>query len=380
MSSSPYPSEQPGEWWDIFNHDRDAIYADAGEVPTLEAIVWNQRTAYDIGAGMDPQSAKYKHLNELRVALGFIAPRPPLPPFPPGSYDHTLPWTPPEDRDYSRGNAFAVTINNLPFVLGGSSLHPERLITWFFDRFPPEWQVEIIRQYRDIRKYRHFVLSWPDSRAYGCTLQQFRTTCETIKAAGLYPHVKLASKDFDPRDQSFEQWRAALSPVLEALAGVAEEYGVWEWNLFNVPGRPTVDTFKWIGNLAHQQGASFWLHFSPHVTSWFADGDPRGRYGFYTDLGTDVNGLDYQTDPAWDVPMMQARIVDTLVQFGRQGNVHKIRLFEDQASYQFDGPVTEDDGDLRGYLGCCTVDSVAHTSALVWGYGNGARMPDGSPL
>src|SRR5262249_15661661 len=105
------------------------------------------------------------------------------------------------------------------------------------------------------------------------------------------------------------------------------------------------------------------------------------RFGFYDDIGTDVDGLDYQSDPRWDVAMLQARIVDSLWQFGTQGNRHKFRLFEDSASLMFDNDhPNEDDANLRGYLGCCTIDNVRQTDAKVWGFGNGARLPDGRPM
>jgi len=161
----------------------------------------------------------------------------------------------------------------------------------------------------------------------------------------------------------------------------ADEYAVWEWDSHNIPGSPTIDALKHFGQRAHEGGASFWTHFFPGHTSWLADGDPRGRYGFWSDLGADVDGLQYQTVPTWTIGETQARLVDTLSQFGSQGNQYKLRFFEDQASLQFthDHP-DEDDAALRGYLACCTIDNVKQTDAKVWGYGNGGRMPDGSPL
>jgi hypothetical protein len=123
------------------------------------------------------------------------------------------------------------------------------------------------------------------------------------------------------------------------------------------------------------------MHYSPHVTSWFADGDPAGRFGFYDSLGTDVDGINYQTQPSWLIDEMQARIVDSLWQFGTEKTPHKFRLWEDLAFTCFDhNPPTEADCDQRGYAGVCTIDDVKHSAAKVWGYGNGARRPDGSPL
>jgi hypothetical protein len=170
-------------------------------------------------------------------------------------------------------------------------------------------------------------------------------------------------------------------PVMDALlsAHAVDEFGVWEWDSFNVPGVPSIQAMSAFGRKAHAGGCSFWAHFDSEITSWFADGDPRGRDGFWADLGADVDGLDYQTRPTWTIGETQSRIVDTLSHFG--SGPHKFRFFEDQATLSFtqDHP-DEDDADLRGFLACCTVDNVRHTDARVWGYGNGARRPDGSRL
>jgi hypothetical protein len=304
--------------------------------------------------------------------------RPPLPPFPAGTYDHVLPWEPPRTRDFLRADAWGVPVPGLPFVPRGSTEHPERALTYFLYKYSTDWWPEIFAAHK-ARGYTHFVLSWPDARSDGgWSIERFVEMCRAAQAAGFYTHIKLASKDFDPRDQTPEQWDRRLTPIITSLheARAADELGVWEWDSFNVPGAPTIRALTNIGSHAHAGGASFWLHFFAQHTSWFADGDRRGRYGFYDDLGTDIDGLDYQTKPEWSIEETQARLVDTLKQFANQGNRHKLRFFEDQATLQFtrDHP-DEDDAALRGYLACCTAGP-----ARVWGYGNGARMPDGSPL
>jgi hypothetical protein len=315
-----------------------------------------------------------------------LTPRPPLPPLPvcrscPSafSYDKTLPWTPPATRDFLRADAWGVEIRGLPFVPGGSSEHPERCLTWFLDRWSPEWQQRILDEHR-ARKYSHFVLSAPDSiQGHGQSLAQFVDTCLRVKAAGFFVIVFLGSKVYQPRDQSVSQWTSYLYPLLTALfdANVVDEViPGWEWNLFNVPGRTTIAVAKYVGNLAHLNGVTCGLHFSTHVTSWFADGDPRGRYGFWNDLGADVDYLNYQADPAWDVGELQSRLVDTLKQFAAQGNHHKLRAFELDAMPKFTRPhPTEDESNLTGYLACCT-----RGPAPVWGFGCGGRYLSGSPL
>lgn len=320
--------------------------------------------------------------------------RAPLPPLPSSAADKVLPWAPPATRDFLRADAWGVTLPGAPWVPGASSRHPERVLSWFLDRFPLEWRDRWVD--RCLRNgYTHVILSAADSMGRvdngtqsppgnGQTLDQFVAFAASMKARMPYVTVFLGSKCFQPKDMSAQQWMDYAFPIMDALLAaeaVDEFVPGWEWDLWNVPGATTIQAIKAIGQRAHAGGASCWLHFSPEKTSWFADGEPRGRFGFYDDLGADIDGLMYQTVPIWTPGEMQARLVDTLHQFGTQGNRHKLRMYEDQAALMFDGDrPDEGDANLRGYLACCTIDNVKHTDAKVWGYGNGARMPDGSPL
>jgi hypothetical protein len=330
-----------------------------------------------IGATSEnPQDVRLPPLRSLRPVP---TPRGPLPPFPPGSYDRTLPWTLPTGPAVLRADAWGVTLPGAPWVLGGSSEHPERILSWFLDRFPEEWQAKILWQH-GLNGYTHFILSAPDSiQGNEQSLDQFVALCRSVKAVLPYVTVFLGSKLYQPRDQTAAQWIAYVDPIMDALIAaqaVDEFVPAWEWNLFNVPGQTTLDVFRHVGQKAHAAQTSCWLHFSPEVTSWFVNGDPRGRYGFWADLGADVDGLLYQTHPEWSIGETQARLVDTLTQFGQQGLGHKLRFYEDQAELMFshDRP-NEDDANLRGYLACCT-----NGVSRVYGYGNGARCPNGDPL
>ena len=74
MAPGIYPSEQPGEWWEQFENEVGTIYAEVGRVYPDHAdrasLRWHGRTAYDIGAGLEPEASKAKHLRELRQELG----------------------------------------------------------------------------------------------------------------------------------------------------------------------------------------------------------------------------------------------------------------------------------------------------------------------
>jgi hypothetical protein len=337
--------------------------------------------------------------------------RGPLLPFPaPIDYRTELPWTPPQERDYLRADFWGIEMANAPWVPGASSNHPERILSWFLDRYALDFQKEYLTTVGGFGM-THLLLSYADSTAAtdqppdkppgaGRTLDQFIETCLLVKQYIKHCHVRLGSKYFQPRDMSAQQWADFADPIMDALiaAKAVDEFSLaWEWNLWNVPGQITIDAFRHCGQKARAAGLSSWMHFSPHVTSWFADGDPRGRFGFYDDLQGDVDGINYQTQgPQWSPGMLQARLVDTLWQFGQDGNRYKMRCEEDLAAWMFDNSVvsvvvddlpppknvsvTPEDANLRGYIAACTVDNVKGTDAKIWGVGNGGRMPDGSRL
>jgi hypothetical protein len=244
----------------------------------------------------------------------------------------------------------------------------------------------------------------------GRSLDQFIETCLLVKKYVRWCHVRIGSKyfkDFEGRigncdhNMSSQQWADWADPIMEALikAKAVDEFSIaWEMNLWNTPGEPTINALKHAGQIAHAAGLSNWCHFGPHVTSWFKDQDPRGRFGFWDDLSPDVNGINYQTYGAqWSHQMVQARIVDSLWQFGERSDGVKFRMEEDYATWMWDNDevvveqdeipgnmvtvnVTPDYANQRGFICACTIDDVKGTDAKVWGAGNGSRRPDGSRL
>jgi len=315
---------------------------------------------------------------------------------PAGSYARGLPWTPPKERDFMRADCWGITLPGLPFVAGASEHHPERFLSWFFDRYDETWQNAWLDQ-NGRNGYTHGLRSVADSLGdpnhpsnggppgAGQSLAQFVASCRRMKDYGLpYVTVMLGSKCFQPANMSTAQWIAYVDPIMDALIqeDAADEFVPgWEWDLWNQPGDVSIQVAKHVGQRAHAAGKSCWLHFSSEKTSWFKDKEPRGRFGFWDDISPEVDGLLYQTVPTWSMKDTQDRLVDTLWQFGGEGNRHKLRFFEDQAALMFDHDrPNEDDANARGYAACCTIDNVRHTAARIWGYGNGGRSPDGSPL
>jgi hypothetical protein len=377
--------------------------------------------------------------------------RGPLPPFvEPVNYRIELPWTPPPipTRDYCRGDAWGVEMPGAPVVPGASPNKPERILSWFVDRYTSDFQKAYLEKYAGFG-YSHFTLSYADScgpvsmpptapPGNGRTLDQFIETCLFVKRYVKYNRIMIGSKYFQPGFMTAQQWADFADPIMDALiaAKAADEFVLgWEWNLWNTPGQVSVDAFRHCGQKARAAGLSSWMHYSPHYTSWPADGDSRGRFGFYDDLQGDVDGIDYQSmGPYWSPAMLQARIVDTLWVFGTRPDNLRLRLWEDFAAWMFDNDtvtvpvedvtatrafleydfepsprwgvphrfrprrphgatpmpqdstvtktvnVTPEYANQRGYIGACTIDNVKGSDAKVWGYGNGGRMPDGSRL
>uniref|UniRef100_A0A6M3LIR7 Glycoside hydrolase n=1 Tax=viral metagenome TaxID=1070528 RepID=A0A6M3LIR7_9ZZZZ len=77
-----YPDEN--SWWNEFTNDVNATYNEAQEPLNDGKFKWFTRTAYDIGAGLEEEQSRVKHLNELRAQLGLeLLPIPEPAPIPP---------------------------------------------------------------------------------------------------------------------------------------------------------------------------------------------------------------------------------------------------------------------------------------------------------
>lgn len=317
------------------------------------------------------------------IAVPFVWPpavRAPLAPFPPGVYDHTLWFDPPSQpsKRYLRADWWGVTIPGLPYLPGFTSLeHPERCLTWFLPRWSPEWQAKILEAHAE-RGHTHFGLMWEDAQLAGLDLNAFIALCKYVKQTIPFLQVSLGSKDITPRDQTPDQYRSRNGVVAEALlaAGCVDEFlPGFEWNLWNVPGDSTIETFQWLGDLGHSAGVTTGMHFSTGVTGWWGAGS--NRFAFSRAMVGHIDNLSYQGDPEWTMPEYQARVCDTL----RDDPVYAsgqidMRDFERDASAEFSSDLVDEPYTAqRGYLLQCT-QAPTH----LWGYGNNALRPDGSVL
>lgn len=115
-----------------------------------------------------------------------------------------------------KGNFCGIRLEGAPAVSGGAA-DPRLILSWFYDRYSHGWRAKI-RDAWKAKGYTHVVVSWPDSREYGQTPQQFLATCQELIKFGFYPCPFLYSKDYDPSDvPTILQY---LEPVLKLLVGV----------------------------------------------------------------------------------------------------------------------------------------------------------------
>lgn len=299
----------------------------------------------------------------------------------PTSYDKDLSaiWPggkPPAVRDYLRANCWGIPIPGLPWIPGVTSnktpITQSRFLSYVFDCYPTWAQDQWINE-NLLRGYTHAVMSWPDSRASaGKSLAQFAASCARIKESGLYVHVKLWSKDFDPRDMDFATWKVYADPIFAGLNGIADEFSCWEYDSGNRSDQTAIDVHQYLGEMAHSQAASFWCHFFSNRGYWW-EGHEEAEW--YEVLKGHVDGLDLQIDPAYDIGENQARTVDHLRDVAPSGC--KVRAFEPGTpTLMFDNDhPDEGEADAFGLLTLCTKGA-----APVWGGGAGHRQITGWPV
>jgi hypothetical protein len=327
---------------------------------------------------------------DSRGTLPAPVPRAPLPPFEGVNPDDGLPVNTVQPANltiparpnlrFHRGNMCGLRLAGLPMVPGGG---PAPLVlTWFLDRYSVDDQQKILTALGQAG-YSHIYLSWPDSRAYGQTPDQFVATCRRVKRRGFYVGVFWGSKDIDPWNETVAGWPTRALPLMQQLvAANVIDFAMpgWEWNFWNVPGDQTYDIFKFFS--ANLPGVALYYHGSVGNISWQADG--QFSASFYSNLVNILTGCLYQAGVGWSAGFLQAKINDVTDRFSGNfgfppdsgfGHPFDCVAFEISATSQFDGGMTEDFGDLRGLEALYTLGPIA-----VMGYGNGCRRPDGTAL
>lgn len=337
----------------------------------------------------------------------------PFPPFPPPDPPdcptckiHTA-WyqamPPTDDPRWIRSNPFAVEIPGLPFVPGGSSNQPaqNRVLTGFFNRYPPAWQDQIILAHQQ-RNLRHFQLWTADALygTYGATPQSLSDYAQQtlrLKQAGFHVEHNLLSKVTDKHDGTWADHRDHVQAIHDALTGIgaidatdAVDVG-WELDQWNVPGAPLQTIIDGVCETFAAVDCRTYVHFSANKTSWQTDGtSEEDWWRIQASKPHPITGIKWQADPAASIPLMQARFNDLLRLFARIGQINAMTHpfdpipFELVATNQFDGSDwTEARGAMYGWcLGCTTwADDQPLGPIVPMGTGQGGnRTPDGYPF
>lgn len=333
-----------------FEQDVVAAYRQAGRTPDLENVVWAARMVYDATAGgLGYVASRQKHLAELVAALtpGPVGPFKPAPRF----------W---------KGQMCGVRIPGLPAVEGGAA-DPSLCLSWFYDRYNEPTRARI-RADMKAKGYTHWLLSWPDSRAVGTSINGFRALCEELIADGFYPCVFLCSKDFDPADVTAIV--VGLAPVLNALVGVVPMFCIgWELSLWLSPTQVQQLIDAIAPRCLQQPGTLVYVHFQEGYPSFQ---QPGGTVADFWKLQIwKLAGLLYQKILAQNDAQFLDSINDCLERFSGGFNMptgFDFVALELTAMEQFNGKCSEGEGNRVGRL---AINAPKVNGVGVSGSGNG---------
>lgn len=272
-----------------------------------------------------------------------------------------------------KGNLCGVRIPGLAPVDGGAA-DPSLVLSWFYDRYEQRERARILETWL-ARGYTHVLLSWPDSRAFGRTPEQFLATCQELIANGCFPCVMLTSKDFDPRDVGAIV--ASLAPVLARLVGVVPLFCLgWELSLWLSPQQvqALIDVLApvWL----NAPGTRGYVHFQEGYFAYQLPGLTTADF-WHANVGK-LHGVLHQRALSWDPAMYQARLTDCLERFAGGynfppdsgfGQPFDLVALEITAQPQFNGQLSEAEGDAFGRT---AITTPASGDVRVMGSGNGS--------
>jgi hypothetical protein len=316
-----------------------------------------QRADWDFYMGDLPwPTSRDKHLNEYRDEYGL----PHVQPAPPG------PFTP--APRFWKGNMCGTRVAGLPPVDGGAA-DPSLVLSWFYDRYTVSDRMTIRTAWQS-RNLTHVLLSWPDSRTAGYSIEQFRAMCQELIGEGFYPCVMLSSKDHDPKDVNAIM--NGLVPVLQRLVGLVPMFCVgWELSLWLSPTQvqQLIDRISPI--VKAQAGTLLYVHFQEGYPSFQQPGGTVADF-WNPNVGK-LDGLLYQKLINQNDAQFLDSLNDCLQRFGGGFNMAKGFDFvglELSAMTQFNGTCSEAEGNRIGTL---AINAPKVNGVGVSGSGNGLQ-------
>jgi hypothetical protein len=344
-----------------FVQDIEPLLGDLGRLAVNTA-----RMEHDANVGPDNTkqpmgyaASRAKHLQELRDEVGVPVP--------------TLDFTP--APRFWQGNMCGVRVPGLPRISGGA-MNSQLVLSWFYDRYNDADRAKIRDAWR-ARGYTHVLLSWPDSRVYGRSPEQFRDTCRELVTDGFFPCPMLCSKDHDPHDVSGVMEN--VNQVLPLLVGVVPLVCIgWELSLWLSP----TDVQSLIDQVAPQFAplTRVYVHFQEGYMGFQQPGHFIADF-WKANVGK-LTGVLAQKKLSQDNAQFRDWINDCLLRVAGNfnmpaesgfGHPFDFVMLEVSAQPQFNNGMLEHDGDVLGQF---AIDSPEVTgpagTVRVQGSGNGS--------
>lgn len=280
-----------------------------------------------------------------------------------------------------KGQMCGIRLAGAPPV-GGGSADASLILSWFYSRYPADWRAKIRAAYLTAG-YLDVLVSWTDDHAFGLTAAQHVSMLQELTAAGLRPAEMLSSKIYCPQDDAVGTLEI-VNEVLPLLvkADCVSRYCVgFEMNLWN-----TYDSLQGIID-----GVKAWVvparplavHFSPGYADWRPDRPGSTFADFWNPNVGKLSALWHQAVPDWTDAEYQARLADVLARFAGGFNVSPDSGFghpfdctalEITAEPQFDGQMTEAQGNIRAHVALATPPASGPLGLVpVMGSGNGSK-------
>jgi hypothetical protein len=328
-------------------------------------------------------------------------------------------------RDFA-GNMCGTRVPGVPALTGAAD--PTTVLSWAYDLYADEHK-KLIRDAWKLQGLYDALLSWPDSRGFGLSAEDFGRTCRALRFDFFRPCVMLLSKVHDmpgtaersisekPRITKVSSWdetwsapdlrlgpggrltmddlpflQSRIAPVLPYLVRNAPRICVaWEASLWLMPDlhQALVD---WLAPQVTPWGGKLYVHFQQGYPAWPGYTPDGGEISFGEYWSWQVGkltGLLHQKMLAWSEEEYQGRLDDILQRFAGRipcpadsgfGHPFDCIALEITAEWQYQGRCNEQEGNRWAKVACDTpaVESIVpgFGPVRVMGSGNGQpRFP-----
>lgn len=322
-------------------------------------VVWVGRMQYDAVTMGYPQS-RAVHLAELYVQLGLMPDFRPAPRF----------W---------KSNMCGSRIPGLKPVPGGAS-DPSLFLEWFYDRYDDEDRATARADHKQ-KDLTHWLMSWPDSQAFGHSPEQFLFYLQELINDGFYPCVMLCAKPTSSADtRTIQETLDNIMLALPLLHHTVPMFCVgWELSLWMSPA--DVQFLTDSITMFRQPGTLWYVHFQQGYFAFEVDKPGATTADYWNKQVGKLDGNLHQRKLEWDPAMYQARLVDCLQRFAGGfgfvtdsgfGHPFDLVALEITAEPQFNGQMSEGTGQAWGRTAIDTPQVQGRAGIVkVMGSGNG---------